>query len=288
MTEPVVSGRWLADRLDDPGIRVADTRWFLGQPGAGRLRYEEHHIPGAVFLDLDDDLAAPEGPGRHPLPSQDDFAELLGRHGISNRHHVVVYDQGPGAIAARLWWMLRSVGHQQVSVLDGGYGRWSDQGHPVTAHPSQPVPTTFEIGESTTLTADRDRVLARLGTVQVIDAREPERYRGETEPIDSVAGHIPTAVSAPTAGNVNPDATFLPARALAARFSELGLDPDVPVVSYCGSGVTACHNLLALHMAGYPEGILYPGSWSDWSASGMPVATGPEPGPPPGEPRRGG
>lgn len=282
MTRPIASGRWLADRLDDDGVRIVDTRWFLGQPGTGMLRYRESHIPGAVFLDLDDDLAASEGPGRHPLPSAEDLAALLGGHGIGNRHHVVVYDQGPGAIAARLWWMLRSVGHQRVSVLDGGFGRWSGQGHPVTSALPQVVPTTFEIGEAATLAIDRDRLLGRLGTAQVIDAREPERYRGETEPIDSVAGHIPTAISAPTAGNVGPEGTFLAAQALEARFSELGLDRDTPVVSYCGSGVTACHNLLALHIAGYPEGILYPGSWSDWSASGMPVSTGPEPGPSPG------
>ena len=281
LAPPIVTCRWLADHLDDPDVRIVDTRWFLGQPGAGKLRYEENHLPGAVFMDLDNDLAASEGPGRHPLPAPDDLAGLLGRHGIGNQHHVVVYDQGPGAIAARLWWMLRSVGHERVSVLDGGYGRWSGQSHPLTTDPPDIVPTTYETGEGPTLAIDRDQLLARLGTAQVIDAREPERYRGETEPIDSVAGHIPTALSAPTADNVGPDGTFKPAHVLAARFFEMGLDQDTPVVSYCGSGVTACHNLLALHIAGYPEGILYPGSWSDWSTTGMPAAVGPDPGPPP-------
>ena len=281
LARPLVTCSWLADHLHDPGVRIVDTRWFLGQPGAGKLRYEEDHVPGAVFLDLDDDLAASEGPGRHPLLSQDDLADLLGRHGIGNEHHVVVYDQGPGAIAARLWWMLRSVGHERVSVLDGGYARWSSQDHPLTTDPPDVVPTTYETKEGPTLTVDRDQLLERLGSTQVIDAREPERYRGETEPIDSVAGHIPTALSAPTAENVGSDGTFNPAHVLAARFFELGLDRDKPVVSYCGSGVTACHNLLALQIAGYPEGILYPGSWSDWSAAGMPVAVGPNPGPPP-------
>ena len=199
---PLVSCAWLADHLDDPDIRIVDTRWFLGQPGAGRLRYEEDHLPGAVFLDLDEDLAASEGPGRHPLLTPDDFADLLGRHGIGNQHHVVVYDQGPGAIAARLWWMLRSVGHERVSVLDGGHGRWSDRDHPLTTDLPDVVATTYETKEGSTLTVDRDELLDLLGTAQVIDAREPERYRGETEPIDSVAGHIPTALSAPTAGNV--------------------------------------------------------------------------------------
>ncbi len=281
LTQPTVNCCWMNSHLDDPDIRIVDTRWFLGQPGVGRLSYEEDHLPGAVFLDLDDDLAASEGPGRHPLLTPDDLADLLGRNGIGNHHHVVVYDQGPGAIAARLWWMLRSVGHERVSVLDGGYDRWSGQSHPLTADPPDITPVTYQTGEGPTLTVDRDQLHARLGTAQVIDAREPERYRGETEPIDSVAGHIPTALSAPTTGNIGPKGTFKPADDLAARFSEMGLDPDKPVVSYCGSGVTACHNLLALHIAGYPEGILYPGSWSDWSATGMPVAVGPDPGPPP-------
>ena len=281
LTQPTVNCCWMNSHLDDPDIRIVDTRWFLGQPGAGKLSYEEDHLPGAVFLDLDDDLAASEGPGRHPLLTPDDLADLLGRNGIGNHHHVVVYDQGPGAIAARLWWMLRSVGHERVSVLEGGYDRWSGQSHPLTTDPADVAPVTYKTGEGPTLTVDRDQLLARLGTVQVIDAREPERYRGETEPIDSVAGHIPTALSAPIADNIGPKGTFKPADVLAAQFSEMGLDPDTPVVSYCGSGVTACHNLLALHIAGYPEGILYPGSWSDWSATGMPVAVGPDPGPPP-------
>ena len=283
-TPPLVTCGWLADNLDDSTIRIVDTRWFLGEAGAGKLRYQEDHLPGAMFLDLDDDLAASEGPGRHPLPTPDDFADLLGRHGIGNHHHVVVYDQGPGAIAARLWWMLRSVGHERVSVLDGGYGRWSSQDHPLTTDPPDVVPTTYEPREGPTLTVDRDQLLERLGTAQVIDAREPERYRGETEPIDSVAGHIPTSLSAPTAENVGPDGIFKPAHVLAARFFEMGLDKDEQVISYCGSGVTACHNLLALQIAGYPEGILYPGSWSDWSATGMPAAVGPDPGPPPERP----
>lgn len=281
LTQPTVNCCWMNSHLDDPDIRIVDTRWFLGQPGAGKLSYEEDHLPGAVFLDLDDDLAASEGPGRHPLLTPDDLADLLGRNGVGNHHHVVVYDQGPGAIAARLWWMLRSVGHERVSVLEGGYDRWAGQNHPLTTDPADIVPVTYKTGEGPTLTVDRDQLLARLETVQVIDAREPERYRGETEPIDSVAGHIPTALSAPIADNIGPKGTFKPADVLAAQFSEMGLDPDTPVVSYCGSGVTACHNLLALHIAGYPEGILYPGSWSDWSATGMPVAVGPDPGPPP-------
>ncbi|MXZ06963.1 MAG: sulfurtransferase, partial [Acidimicrobiia bacterium] len=237
---PIVSCAWLADRLDDQMVRIVDTRWFLGEPGVGRLRYQKDHIPGAVFMDLDEDLAATEGPGRHPLPSREDFADLLGRNGIGNQHQVVVYDQGPGAIAARLWWMLRSVGHFSVSVLDGGYGKWLDNGHPIDSSEPSVTPGVFTVDTGPTRIVDRDRLLDRLGSVQVLDAREPERYRGEIEPIDQVAGHIPTALPSPVAENVNPDGTFKSASALAARFAELGLDPYLPVVSYCGSGGTAC------------------------------------------------
>ena len=282
MNGPVVSCAWLAERLDDPGIRLADTRWYLEEPGGGRRRYEESHIPGAVFLDLDDDLSAPTGPGRHPLPEPAAFCATLGRHGVGNRHHVVVYDQGPGSIAARLWWMLRSVGHHRVSVLDGGYLQWTSTGHPTTpAGPGHP-PATFEVGQDRTSTIDRRSLRSRLGTVQVIDARPPERYRGEIETVDPAAGHIPTSLSAPTGGNLGPDGMFKSPEKLAARFADLGVDPAMPTVNSCGSGVTACHNILALHLAGFPEGILYPGSWSDWSSAGFPVATGPRPGSPPG------
>ena len=263
-------------------MRVADTRWYLGEPGAGRRRYEEGHIPGAVFLDLDRHLAAPHGPGRHPLPDPGDLGTLLGGNGIGEDHHLVVYDQGPGSIAARLWWMLRNLGHRRVSVLDGGYHRWTARDRPsTTAAPDQP-PVTFEIRRDFTFTIDRDALLARLGEIQVIDARPRDRYRGENETIDPAAGHIPTALSAPTEGNLDEEGLFKRPERLANRFADLGLDPAVPVVSSCGSGVTACHNILALHLAGWPEATLYPGSWSDWSSSGFPVATGPDPGPPPG------
>lgn len=281
-TTPIVSCGWLAQRLGDPGVRVVDTRWYLLEPGGGRLRYDEGHIPGAVFLDLDTDLSAPSGPGRHPLPKPSDFGALLGGHGIGNEHHVVVYDQGPGSIAARLWWMLRSVGHDEVSVLDGGYGRWTAKGYQTTADKPEYASLPFEVSRHFTPTIDRHALRARLGTLQVIDARPEDRYRGENETIDPAAGHIPTSISAPTDGNLGPDGRFKPPDRLAARFAGLGIDPAVPIVSSCGSGVTACHNILALHLAGWPEATLYPGSWSDWSTAGFPVTTGPEPGSPPG------
>ena len=275
MNRPVVSCAWLAERLDDRGIRVVDTRWYLGEPGEGRRRYAEGHIPGAVFLDLDEDLAGPTGPGRHPLPEPEAFGATLGRHGIGNHHQVVVYDQGPGSIAARLWWMLRNVGHHRVSVLDGGYLQWTSTGRPITMTEPDLPSTTFEVGPGCTATVDRRSLRSRLGAVQVIDARAPERYRGEVEPVDPAAGHIPTSLSAPTGGNLGPDGMFKAPEELASRFADLGIDPAVPIVSSCGSGVTACHNILALRLAGFPEAMLYPGSWSDWSSAGFPVATGP-------------
>ena len=282
MNGPVVSCAWLAQRIADPGIRVVDTRWYLEEPGGGARRYEKGHIPGAVFLDLDHDLSASVGPGRHPLPERSALGTALGHHGIGNRHHVVVYDQGPGSIAARLWWMLRSVGHHRVSVLDGGYLQWIATGGVTSRAVPDLAPATFEVGHGCTFTIDRHALRSRLGTVQVIDARPPDRYRGEVETIDPAAGHIPTSISAPTAGNLGPDGMFKSPEELVARFADLGIDAAGPVVSSCGSGVTACHNILALHLAGFPEAILYPGSWSDWSSSGFPVATGSDPGPPPG------
>ena len=281
MSEPVVSCAWLTERLDDPDLRVVDTRWYLGEPGAGRRRYAEGHTPRAMFLDLDEDLSAPIGPGRHPLPEPGVFGATLACHGIGNQHHVVAYDQGPGSIAARLWWMLRSVGHHRVSVLDGGYLRWTDTGRPITTADPDFPPTTFEIGLGSTSTIDRRSLRSRLGAIQVIDARPPERYRGEVETVDPAAGHIPTSLSVPTDGNLGPEGLFKAPEELVARFADLGVDPAQPIVSSCGSGVTACHNILALRLAGFPEAMLYPGSWSDWSSAGFPLASGPRPGSPP-------
>ncbi len=278
MTGLLSSCAWLKENLDHPDVRVVDTRWFLGEPGKGRRLYRQGHIPGALFMDLDDDLAAPTGPGRHPLPSRREFAAFLGRQGIGNRRRVVVYDQGSGAIAARLWWMLRDVGHSEVSVLDGGFSAWVAGGGPTSTEQPAPAPTTFEIGTGPTSTIDRENLRFRLGKVQIIDARPSERYRGENETIDPVAGHVPTSVSAPTTGNVGSAGLFKSPEQLVEHFEKMGLDPRRPVVSMCGSGVTACHNILALRMAGFPEATLYPGSWSDWSSSGFPAVTGPEPG----------
>lgn len=278
--QPIVSCEWLASNLTNRAVRIVDARWYLADPEQGGREYAQAHLPGAVFLDVEKHLSAVEGPGRHPLPDRNEFAALLGERGIGPRNHVVVYDQGGGAIAARLWWMLRSLGHGRVSVLDGGLARWTASGFLTTGVTPVPEPVAYEPASDPTSVIDRDELLSRLGAVQVIDAREAERYRGEEETVDPVPGHIPTALSAPYAGNLTEEGTFKSPEDLAARFAALGLDPERPIVSSCGSGVTACHNILALHMAGYPEPMLYPGSWSDWSASSLPAATGPEPGSP--------
>ncbi len=278
MVDALIDCGQVAARHGEDRLRLIDTRWVLGQYGGGRILYEAGHLPGALFMDLDDDLAAAQGPGRHPLPSAEDFAALLGRRGVGPQDHVVAYDQGQGVIAARLWWMLRSIGHRRVSVLNGGFERWVSRGHPVTDEVPALAPTSYRPGRGTTRTVDRDELAGLLGSVTLLDARSPERYRGEVEPIDSAAGHIPTAISAFTDGNLRPDGTFKSVDELKEHFESLGVDPTRPVVTYCGSGVTACHNLLALHVAGHLEGSLYPGSWSDWSSSGMPVAGGPDPG----------
>jgi thiosulfate/3-mercaptopyruvate sulfurtransferase len=267
----------LARRLGDPALRIVDVRWYLGRPGDGRVAYDAGHIPGAIFVDLDTDLRAPEGPGRHPLPDPTVFAARLGALGIGSDHQVVAYDDVGGGIAARLWWMLDELGHGSVAVLDGGFAAWVAGGHPVDlAEPAWP-PATLQLHDRWTRVIDRDELTSRLGDVVLLDARGAARYRGDVEPVDPVAGHIPTARNAPTEGNLGPDGRFLGADDLRARFDALGATGD-DVVTSCGRGVTACHNALAMRVAGLPDPILYPGSWSDWSTAGHPIATGPDPG----------
>ena len=220
----LISAADLAALLDDPGLRIADVRWSLAAPAAGRVAYAEAHLPGAVFVDLDTVLTAPTGPGRHPLPDPAAFAAALGALGIGREHRVVAYDDAGGTVAARLWWMLDVLGHERVAVLDGGIGAWRDAGLPLTADvrtfdaaaPIADLPRTWP------RTIPREQLGPRLGSLTLLDARAPERYRGEIEPIDPVAGHIPTAVNAPTATFLEADGRFLPAEALAARFAALG------------------------------------------------------------------
>ena len=239
----LISPEALATRLDDPDLRIVDVRWVLGQPGKGREAYDAGHIPGAIYLDVDGDLAAPpgQGGGRHPLPSPADFARRLGQAGIGTTDFVVAYDDVGGWVAARLWWMLDDLGHQRAAVLDGGYPAWVAAGFPVTAEVPSPAPATLELRGAWSRVIDRDALRADLGEVVLLDARAAPRYRGETEPIDPVAGHIPTARNAPTDGNLGPDGRFLAPEALAERFRRLGAAAGSDVVTSCGSGVSAAH-----------------------------------------------
>ena len=260
---------------------LLDVRWRLGGP-PGRELYRAGHLPGAVFTDLDRDLAAPPGAGgRHPVPAAADFQAAMRRTGVRGDGMVVVYDDADSTAAARAWWLLRYFGHPLVRVLDGGFRGWAAAGRPVTSGDSpgdaaaEPGDFTATPGQLVLLDADDAAVLAAAGVL--LDARAAERYRGEVEPVDPVAGHIPGAVSAPTADNVTADGTFRSAAELAARFAALGATAGRPVAAYCGSGVTAAHEVLALTLAGIPAG-LYAGSWSEWITDpSRPVATGPTP-----------
>lgn len=279
---PIIAPADLFQRLGDPGLRVVDVRWALGSPGAGRRAYETGHVPGAIFLDVDTDLVAADGPGRHPLPSPWDFRARLERAGIGTGHEVVAYDDVGGWVAARLWWMLDDLGHRRVVVLDGGYPAWVAEGFPVTTDVPTLPPARLDLSNSWTKVIDRAGVMERLGQIVLLDARGAPRYRGEIEPIDPVPGHIPTARNAPTDSNLGPDGRLLGAAELAARFRALEADGSGgPVVTSCGSGVSACFNSLAMRIAGLPDPLLYPGSYSDWSRSTLPIAVGPEPGAPP-------
>ena len=275
-THPLIDAAVLTGIIDDPAVRIADTRWYLGEPERGQRGYDKGHLPGAVFVELDRDLTAASGPGRHPLADRAAFAATMGRLGVGDAHRIVVYDDRSGVIAARLWWMLRDLGHEAVQVLDGGLAAWTAAGYQLTMDRPQITPAVMTVRPTLTRQIDRDALRHRLGTVTVLDARAPDRYRGEVEPIDPVAGHIPTALSAPTTDNLDDSGYFRSAAALVDHY--LRLAPQGEVVASCGSGVFACHDILAMRVAGLPEPILYPGSWSDWSSSGLPAAVGNEPG----------
>lgn len=290
---PLVSVAWLADAqaaADHPVL--IDVRWRLGGP-PGIESYRAGHLPGAAYVDLDSQLAGPPGDeGRHPLPDAAAFQAAMRAAGVRDEHPVVVYDEADSTIAARAWWLLRYHGHRTVRVLDGGLRAWAAAGLAVSVDEVSPSPGDFTArpGQLPVLDARGAAEVARSGTL--LDARAPARYRGETEPVDKVAGHIPGALSAPTAENVTADGAFRPADELISRFSNLGItamqNGHSPVAEgtgavgvYCGSGVTAAHEVLALELAGIPA-ALYVGSWSAWIADpARPVATGPRPGNPP-------
>jgi thiosulfate/3-mercaptopyruvate sulfurtransferase len=278
---PLVDVAWLAKNLDDPRVRVVDVRWYLsGKRGADE--YLRGHIAGAAFVDLDLDLAAPpgKGPGRHPLPSATSFAGVLARIGVTRSSIIVAYDDAGGAIAARFWWLLRWFGHAGGRVLDGGLPAWIAAGHPVvTATPALTTAPQLElrprgVGLVDKVAVDRLRDDPRA---MILDARARDRFEGKSEPVDARPGHIPGAISAPFVENlVAPGGVFLPAEALVDRYRALGALQAEQIVCYCGSGVTACHDVLALAIAGRTDTLLYEGSWSDWAAdSALPAAVGP-------------
>ena len=269
---PIVSAEWLREHLDDPNLRIVDFRWYL-LGGRGREAYEQGHIPGAVFVDLEA-VTGKEGGGRHPLPTAEQFAEQMQKAGISAATRVVAYDDVGGSVASRLWFLLRWFGHEAQAVLDGGVGAW---GKLLTTKAPNVAHGSFKSKEpEASRILDFDDVRNLTG-VPVLDARAGERYRGEKEPIDPKAGHIPGALSAPWSENLRPDGTFKSPDELRERFADLGANADTGAVVYCGSGVNATHDLLAMEIAGLTNGRLYAGSWSDWSSRDAPVATGPNP-----------
>jgi thiosulfate/3-mercaptopyruvate sulfurtransferase len=259
---------------------LLDVRWQLSGP-PGRDAYLAGHLPGAVFVDLDRDLAAPPGEGgRHPLPDPAGFQAAMRRAGVRGDRAVVVYDQRDGTSAARAWWLLGYHGHPDVRVLDGGYDGWVARGLPVTTQLPEPEPGDFQAlpGRRPLLDATGAAEVARAGVL--LDARTAVRYRGEREPVDPVAGHVPGASSAPAGDNLAADGRLRSPQELRARFADLGVREGVPVGAYCGSGVTACQAVLALEVAGF-RSALYAGSWSQWITDpARPVATGAAPGSP--------
>lgn len=271
----------LRPHLDDPDWAVFDCRFSLQDPEAGRRAYREAHIPTALYAHLDEDLSGPIRPGttgRHPLPEPESFAVQLSAWGVDDQVQVVVYDDRGGAVAARLWWMLRWLGHHQAAVLEGGWSRWQREGHPVSAEQSSREPRTFQPEIDDSLKVDARFVERHLDGpgMLLVDARDAVRYRGEEEPIDPVAGHIPGAVSLPYRENLDQEGNFLPREELEERFQGLmeRYSPE-EMVFYCGSGVTSIHNILAMVHARLPEPKLYPGSWSEWITDpARPLETG--------------
>jgi thiosulfate/3-mercaptopyruvate sulfurtransferase len=261
----------LAERLTQPGLVILDCRSSLDDLDYGQRSYAEGHIEGSSFADLLNDLsgAVTRGvTGRHPLPDPHTLIERLRFWGVNNQSDIVLYDDGPGAYAARAWWLLAWLGKREgVYVLDGGLKAWHAAGLPLSLDPPQHLQGTFEGAPDDSMVLTVEEVHGRLGdpAMTLIDARAPARFRGEVEPIDPIAGHIPGAHCAAFTDNLGPDGRFLPPDQLKQRFAEvLGNRSAEQLVAYCGSGVTACHNLFALCLAGYPLGALYAGSWSEW------------------------
>lgn len=277
---PVVTADWLQAHHPHPDLRVVDARWSLtGPPGAER--YAAGHLPGAIFLDVDHDLSSPgEGPGRHPLPGPEKLARVLGEAGIGDEHTVVAYDDSGGSTAARLWWLYRHFGRDgRCAILDGGVAAWIAAGGELDTQPAGYPPATWTPGSTRDDVVDAAAVamVVARGDAVLIDARAPERYRGEVEPVDPRPGHLPGAISVPWSDNLDAGGRLRPMHELHQRYAAAGAG-ERPVIAYCGSGVTAALDLLALELAGIGGGRLYAGSWSDWcSDARRPAATGPTP-----------
>ena len=272
---PLISAVELAEHLGaDDRPTVLDVRWELAG-GAQRDLYAQGHLPGAAFIDLDRELSAPPGPrGRHPLPSPTDFVHAMRRAGVSVSRAVVVYDAATSLAASRAWWLLRHYGHPDVRVLDGGLAAWVAAGGPLAGAAETPRTGDFtgEPGSMAVLDADAAAALAQAGVL--LDARAPERFRGDVEPMDPVGGHIPGARNLPMAAQLEPTGRFRDRGELRDGFAAAGIGPTVDVGAYCGSGITAAHTILALQLTGL-QGALYPGSWSEWVTDPQrPVATG--------------
>jgi thiosulfate/3-mercaptopyruvate sulfurtransferase len=274
MYTTLIEASELANHTGDTNWAVLDCRFELSRPGWGASAYAEGHIPNALYAHLDRDLSSPVTPtsGRHPLPVMDAFVATLGSWGIDENVQVVAYDQSNGAYASRLWWLLRWVGHIRVAVLNGGFAAWQQAGLPVSKQPSVRQPRRFSAhparaGVVSTVELEKLRAAGQLATGQrtLIDARSADRFAGQNETLDPVAGHIPGARNRPFLHNVDAQGRFLPAAALHSQWLETlrGKTPGT-AIAMCGSGVTACHNLLALEVAGLPGAQLYAGSWSEW------------------------
>lgn len=276
---PLITVAELATLAGTPQLLIVDCRFDLANPEAGRAAYAAGHIPGAVFASMEHDLAAPRRPGsgRHPLPQPEQFAALLGRWGFTDASRVVAYDQGAGAGAARLWWMLRARGHGRVQVLDGGWMAWIDAGGDAATDVPAIAPTQVAPREYTGV-VDTAGVAAALGGngMALVDARAADRFAGRNETIDPVAGHVPGALNHPYTMNLDERQRWLDPGELRRRWAAtLRQSADRPIVAMCGSGVTACHNLLALELAGHRGARLYAGSWSEWITDpARPIATG--------------
>lgn len=269
----------LAAQLGDEPLQVVDCRFDLADPGYGRRAWQESRIPGAVFADIERDLSGAVGAttGRHPLPAPQAFVDWLGWHGIGRETRVACYDDASGAFAARLWWLLRHwLGHGPVAVLDGGFAAWCAEGHAVEqGPPGAPARTRYPAVTPAAATVDADALVERPG-FRLVDARAAARFRGETEPVDSVAGHVPGALNRPFAANLDASGRWRSPAELRAEWQGLlGREDPAAVVHMCGSGVTACHNVLAMEHAGLTGSWLYPGSWSEWIRDPQrPVARG--------------